>query len=214
MHNIVGIQSGHNVSYSILHNGKPIIHEELERFSRVKEELGDGLKLFFDHTSIKTQKDSKFFTLGNFSGRNSDSWPECNDKNSESLMNLIIERNNGKYLELSHHMCHAANAFFSSNFDKALILTIDGGGNEDNDTVTACTVYSGEKNKIQKIKVYNLYELNIASGWNFICQLFNLSIGYPKGNQAGTLMAMASMSNSEKYVNALIDIMTKKEYRG
>ena len=32
MNNIVGIQSGHDVSYSILKNGMPLIHEKLEIF--------------------------------------------------------------------------------------------------------------------------------------------------------------------------------------
>ena len=48
---IVGFQSGHDVSYAILENGVPIIHEELERFTREKEPLGDGLKFFFEQNS-------------------------------------------------------------------------------------------------------------------------------------------------------------------
>ena len=53
MDTVVGFQSGHDVSYCLLKNGKPLIHEELERFSRVKG-VGDGLKMFFDtnHQSL------------------------------------------------------------------------------------------------------------------------------------------------------------------
>ena len=211
MDTIVGFQSGHDVSYCLLKNGKPIIHEELERFTRVKEELGDGLKFFFENSSKELQKKSKFFTLGNFGGRDKKKWPKCNDPNSESLMNLIIDGNQGKYFELSHHMSHAANAFFSSNFDKSLILTIDGGGLEDKDILTASTLYMGEGTKIEKIKVYDFYKFNMAVCWNFVTQIFGLSIGFPKGNQAGTVMAMASMSNSTKYVEPLMDMMTKKK---
>ena len=210
MDTIVGIQSGHDVSYCLLKNGKPLIHEELERFSRVKEELGDGLKFFFENSSKEMQKKSKFFTLGNFGGRDKKKWPQCNDYKSQSLMNLIIDNNDGEYFELSHHMCHAANAFFSSNFDKSLILTIDGGGLEDKDILTASTVYMGEGIKLKKIKVYDFYKFNISVCWNFISQIFGLSVGYPKGNQAGTVMAMASMSNSTKYVEPLMDMMTNK----
>ena len=212
METIVGFQSGHDVSYCLLKNGKPLIHEELERFTRVKEELGDGLKFFFENSSKELQKKSKFFTLGNFGGRDKNKWPKCNDNNSQSLMDLIIDNNQGKYFELSHHMCHAANAFFSSNFDKSLILTIDGGGLEDKNILTASTFYMGEGIKIKKIKVYDFYKFNIAVCWNFVAQIFGLSIGYPKGNQAGTVMAMASMSNSTKYVGPLMDMMTKKKY--
>ena len=212
MDTIVGIQSGHDVSYCLLKNGKPLIHEELERFTRVKEELGDGLKFFFEKSSKEIQKKSKFFTLGNFGGRDEKKWPQCIDSNSQSLMNLIIDNNQGGYFELSHHMCHAANAFFSSNFDKSLILTIDGGGLEDKNIHTASTVFIGEGTKIKKIKVYDFYKFNISVCWNFISQIFGLSVGYPKGNQAGTVMAMASMSNSTKYIEPLMDMMTKKKF--
>ena len=65
---IVGFQSGHDTSYCVLEDGKPIIHEELERFSREKEKLEDGLRMFFnyydgDHDEIK------HFTFVNWGGR-------------------------------------------------------------------------------------------------------------------------------------------------
>ncbi len=34
----------------------------------------------------------------------------------------------GPFLRLNHHLCHAASALFSSSFDRAAILTIDGSG--------------------------------------------------------------------------------------
>ena len=51
MDTIVGFQSGHDVSYCLLKNGKPLIHEELERFTRVKEELGDVML----HVALQSQ---------------------------------------------------------------------------------------------------------------------------------------------------------------
>ena len=64
-------------------------------------------------------------------------------------------------------MSHAANAFFSSNFDDALILTMDGGGSEGPEEVTAFTVYTFKGNKIKKInfqkkkKIKRLIKKNI-----------------------------------------------------
>ena len=49
---ILGFQSGHDVSYCVLENGVPIIHEELERFTREKEPFGDGLDMFFQRNLI------------------------------------------------------------------------------------------------------------------------------------------------------------------
>ena len=60
---IVGFQSGHDVSYCVLENGVPIIHEELERFTREKDPFGDGLEMFFD--IIEDTKDYKYFCYGN-----------------------------------------------------------------------------------------------------------------------------------------------------
>jgi len=210
MSNIVGFQSGHDVSYCLLSKGKPKIHEELERFSRVKEQLGDGLKMYFDMNNTN-ENQVDFFSFGNFSGRSGRWAPRTADLEAETTMKRILNKNNGKFYELSHHMSHAANAFFSSNYKDALIVTIDGGGNESDGSVTCATIYKGSKNKIEKVKNFDFFDLNIGVGWNFITTLFGLSISYPKGNQAGTVMAMASMSDSKKYVNQLVDVMTKKQ---
>ena len=124
---IVGFQSGHDVAYCVLDNGVPVLHEELERFSRKKMELGDGLKFFFSR--ISKPEEVTHFAFGNYAGR-SGRWKEvCGDEKSEQRMREIILKNGGHFFdELSHHACHAANAFFSSDFDKSLIVTIDGGG--------------------------------------------------------------------------------------
>ena len=45
---IVGVCSGHDVAYGILEDGVPVVHNEIERFSRVKEEIGDGFQFLFD----------------------------------------------------------------------------------------------------------------------------------------------------------------------
>ena len=46
---IVGLACGaHDTAYSIMENGSTVIHEEFERFSRVKEQQGDVLKFFFE----------------------------------------------------------------------------------------------------------------------------------------------------------------------
>ena len=63
---VLGFQTGHDVSYCILENGVPIIHEELERFTREKEPLGDGLKMTFDMLNSKDIDDITYFTLGNY----------------------------------------------------------------------------------------------------------------------------------------------------
>merc|ERR1711991_941741 len=100
---IVGFQSGHDVSYCLLKNGKPLIHEELERFTRMKEEVGDGLKMFFDSKHQLHHKNIKYFTLGNFGGRHKKWGNNTSDSLSTSKMDKLLYKNNGHFIELSHH---------------------------------------------------------------------------------------------------------------
>lgn len=189
---IVGFQSGHDIAYCILENGIPVIHEEQERFSRKKMEVGDGLKFFFSR--VNNPDDIKYFTFGNRNGRTGKWQSRCGDIESDIKMKKIIASNNGSFYEFSHHLCHGANAFYTSSFDKSLIVTLDGGGFEDDDSVTAFTISEGIGNKINRIKTFPISEINFGGLWNYTTRdVFRLSVGCPKGDQAGTVMAMGAL---------------------
>lgn len=197
---IAGFQSGHDVAYCILENGIPIIHEELERISRKKMQLGDGLKFFFTRFDDET-KDIKYFTFGNRNGRTGKWQKVCEDKESDIRMNKILSENKGRFYEFSHHMCHAANAFYTSSFDSSLIITFDGGGFEDDNSVTSFTISEGVGNKISRVKTFPISEIDFGGLWNDATKyIFELSVGYPKGSQEGTVMAMAALGKP-KYLN-------------
>ena len=95
MDTIVGFQSGHDVSYCLLKNGKPLIHEELERFTRMKEEVGDGLKMFFDSKHQLHHKNIKYFTFGNFGMRHKKCGNNTSDSLSTSKMDKLLYKNKG-----------------------------------------------------------------------------------------------------------------------
>jgi carbamoyltransferase len=212
---IVGFQSGaHDVAYCILENGVPIIHEELERLIRIKEPKGDGLKLYFDRVGEDLHVDN--FAFGNpmfaYPGEGAKAKQmaiDCYNKSSSDAMGRVLAKSGGKIHEIGHHQSHAANAFFSSNFDEALIITIDGGGvdyamphqqKEGTHIQTACTVWKGEKNKIYAMDIMDAKLVNIGSPWRlYTREIFGLSSGYPKGNQVGTVMALACVGNPDKY---------------
>ena len=85
---ILGFQSGHDVSYCVLRDGKPIIHEELERFIREKEPRGDGLKMAFERLPVSFFKDLKVFAYGNLNTRHQAepvNHPEFDDKMKDVL---------------------------------------------------------------------------------------------------------------------------------
>ena len=101
---ILGFQSGHDVSYCILENGIPIIHEELERFIRKKEPLGDGLDMAFQRISDNELNEITHICYGNPGRRTG----KCGLKKSERKLKSL----NVDYSIIGHHQSHAANAFF------------------------------------------------------------------------------------------------------
>lgn len=188
---IVGFHSGHDTSYCVLENGIPVIHEELERITRRKMDEGDGLRFFFERNK---DTDIKYFTFGSWGARDGTNKDICFDSKADDTMRKMAMLNEGAYFEFGHHTCHAANAFYTSNFAKALIITVDGGGREAGNIRTALTISDGIDNKINMIKVFDLREVNIGGLYFKATKyIFGLSVRAPKGDQAGTVMAMATM---------------------
>lgn len=204
---ILGFQSGHDVSYCVLENGIPVIHDELERFTRIKEPMGDGLKMALEHCPPEILKDIGYFSLGNygmFSPNGISKWGAkgsgvswnlgCYDESCVTKMNSLIDKNNGGFYQIGHHLSHASNAFFTSEHKESLIITIDGGGWEDDKTPTAFTISIGSDNKITPVEIFPINQINFGYIWNHCTAfVFGLSAGYPKGNQCGSVMAMATI---------------------
>ena len=216
---ILGFQNGHDTSYCVLENGIPIIHEELERHLRLKEPKGSGLQYAIDQ--LKDISDISHFIMGNklgWNGKSSDSlhkyYPKGILTNTEmgAIVAEVIQKNNGAYHETGHHQAHASNAFYTSPYDEALIVTIDGGGfefideKEEKMIDTAFTVWAGKGVKITPVDVYPANVVNIGSAWSmYTKKIFGLSAGYPKGHQAGTVMAMACVGDKEKYYKDFLE---------
>jgi carbamoyltransferase len=199
---IVGFHSGHDTSYCILENGVPIIHEEKERISRIKMDEGDGLSFFF---SRYKQDDIKYFTFGSWGARDGTNKEICFSHEADDRMRKIALLNEGAYFEFGHHTCHAANSFYTSNFEEALIIVVDGGGREAGNIRTGLTIHEGKKNKINKIKVFDLREINLGGLYFKATKyIFGLSVRAPNGDQAGTVMAMATFGKP-KYQEMFLD---------
>ena len=208
---IVGFHSGHDSAYSILENGIPIIHNELERFNRRKNSVANSIQLFLDNEEnlddiihMTTHR-----TGGMVDNNYMDSFNKCES---------VIEKNGGKLYIVGHHQSHAANAFFTSNFEEALIVTIDGGGIDNpngllhdksdidtakNSFVTCTTFWSGKGNKINPIHMISNKMLNLGKDWSMCTsKIFGLGTWRdPRGDQAGTVMGMAALGDSEKYMS-------------
>jgi len=193
---IASIFNSHDASFCILENGKPVIHAEYERYLRLKEPKGDSLKFMKEVVDI----DDIDIIVG--SGK-------------DSLPSSEIDKNT--FFDIGHHKCHAANTFFSSNIDKSLIITIDGGGwegDKDDYIISSLTFWYGEGNKVYPLKIYErsaasftdtAAKTNLGGLWNnYTCKVFNLSVGYPHGAQMGTVMAMAAYGDKNKYIDEML----------
>jgi len=205
---IIGLHSGHDCAYAVVENGIPVVHNELERFTRKKEHLGDSIDFLFQ--TYDDYKDVKYFThvVDNWKGGYRSRYPDTAKK-----LDKLISDNGGEFYYFGHHQAHAANAFYSSNFDEALIITLDAGGwdfvnhktigqtsYEESETIpTGFTISYGHGNEIERLHIKDLYDFNIGGTWNkYLEKVFDLSTGYPYGNQAGTLMAMACMDDERE----------------
>ena len=208
---LVGVCSGHDVAYAVFENGVPIIHNELERFSRKKGQIGDAFQFLFDTYHDVNDIKHASYCVNNWRGGLANRFPESYKK-----INSIVNSNNGQFWpnhdnRPGHHQCHAANAFFSSNFDDALIVTIDGGGEDYNKhghrIVTAFTVWQGTNNKIHEIDIMPIDQLNLGVLWDkYTTEIFGLSgTTGAKGSQAGTVMGMAALGDSQKFKHKFHD---------
>ena len=115
-------------------------------------------------------------------------------------MKDVINKNDGKLYAIGHHQSHAANAFYSSNFEESLIITIDGGGIELDGQKTCTTIWKGVGTKIEPLMIIPQDRLNIGNVWSrFTKDIFGLNVGYPYGHQAGSVMAMAAMGDRQRF---------------
>ncbi len=204
---IIGLHGGHDAAYAILENGIPVKHNELERFNREKGCKGDTLKLFLENESTK---DISYVTT-NSTGK----WKQYFNYTQQSFCSKF---DSSKLYIANHHQSHAANAFFTSPFKEALIVTIDGGGADyrngrenkwdDLDTylgsggvITATTFWNGKENKITPIDMIDKGGFNIGLYWD-VCtyNIFGLNRNPVKRGEEGTVMGMAAFGNPDKYL--------------
>jgi len=165
---ILGYYTGHDASYAVLENGIPILHNELERFTRKKFAIGDTYNWFINSENI------------NDIDHIASAYCQPNDS--------IVD--NKPFNQISHHKAHAANAFYSSPFDDALILTMDASGwsAESRQHVSTC-VYRGKSGKLLDDALLESAEINIGGIWHNVTRhVFN----QPRGTE-GTWMALTTM---------------------
>lgn len=205
---IFGFSSGtHDSSYCIMEDGEIKIHEELERITRIKECDGDILKFYEEHRGSLEE----FDIITTFPHNEERFYPQTINRVRE-----LEKQGKLKFITVGHHQSHAANAFHSSNFDSALVITIDGGGwdIDKNGSLFASTYSAWQANKNELIPIEFSNSFNMGAAWSTLTNLvFKMSGGGPPyGCQAGTVMAMAAFGDKSKYINSVQDIFYNFDY--
>lgn len=192
---ILSLSFDHDCNYCVLENGKVLVHNELERFTRRKhdwdiDELFNLIKSKnhwdgYDHLTI----------IIYYSGY------ELGPKILHNVEKTAV----------GHHTSHAASVYYDSGFEDAIIYTLDGGGYEPTSFFTTGAVFVGNKNKIEN--VYKNFTWDIGHYWCYILEILGLgTVWSPSGDQCGTLMAMASYGDPFKYIKHFEDICTGNKY--
>lgn len=188
---IASVYSGHDSSFAVFDPDidEFLIHAELERHIREKEVVGDSIEymmILFD----------RCHEIGTLSLP-----PPTHLLNQESLKKLVEICGDVPMFVVGHHECHAANAFFTSNLDDSLVVTTDAGGIGADGIETATTAWYGNGDDLDLLGKCSPTSINIGGLWTRATRyIFKLQSGWPHGNQAGSVMAMAALGDPEKYV--------------
>lgn len=215
---IIGLNHGEiNSSASILIQEKFILGALEERFIRdkfTKKFPIHALKFVLDNSKTKLH-DCDAIGQGWYPGLN---WVKYNPIFSENrdyrekyfytipdhLFKLLPNRIPGDYAKLSldptsnlpdvyfirHHLCHAANAFFLSNFNEAAIITADFKGELESTTLSI-----GKKNKIK-----NIYSDNMPNSLGVFYSTFTELLGYKPDSDEWKVMAISAYDAKDKNI--------------
>lgn len=187
---ILGLWSGHDCSFAILNDGIVEQHTELERHTRIKEDAGDSIQLFYDQFG-ETDGLISLATCYQPSGIQAHAW------SWKTLSGLGLPLH-----VCGHHQSHAAHAFYSSRFDEAAVVTIDGGGIENAAGFTASvSMWHGKGTKLEHVAYIPAHQINLGAVWSRLTKyVFGCESGWPFGHQAGTVMALAALGKSDRWL--------------
>ena len=149
--NIIGLtghtERGHDGSVCLLQDGKITYLAEEERFSRKKHAYDSfptlALKRCLEFAGLKLE-DIDIFATGwdypTWYANHGREWDKA-----EYLSHLEGVKEN-KIIPVNHHFAHASSAYFTSGFDKALVLVIDGQGEKE-----ATSVFVGKNKNLERV---------------------------------------------------------------
>ncbi len=116
----------------------------------------------------------------------------------------ILHLASGKALPIhyvTHHLCHAAAAFFTSPFEDAAILTADGYGERQ-----STSIYRGQGSTLEM-----LAEIDFPHSIGSLYAALTDYLGFRANSGEGKVMGLASYGRPSEYVGKLLDLVSFTE---
>jgi carbamoyltransferase len=218
MVNILGLHFGHDGSACIVKDGRLVSAISTERLNGIKKFYG-VIPSTIDYVLNKAgigYEDIDVITLADYIGTNSHDTLSLFDKTGakidlcsqtvfgNDMLELDGELNGFKIpvIVLPHHTCHAASAFYTSNLDESVALTMDGCGG---DLRSSSWLAVGKGNKLNHVAYPGMRVGELYGDFTML-----LGLG-PSVYKAGSTMGLASYGkpsenviyNTEKWIKRL-----------
>lgn len=187
---ILGINGGfrqgyQDVSACIVKDGELIAAVEEERLNRIKFSPGK-LPESSIHEVLKIAK-IKFSEIDEIAFHGETWDPEIQPRLESFFVNHFGDC--PTLVRYHHHDCHAASTYYASNFDRAIVITMDNSGDG-----ISVQVMLGENGKLS---VIDRFERPNSLGLFY--QIFTQLCGFQKDNEEYKLMGLSSFGNRKKY---------------
>lgn len=165
--NTIAIYGSHDASITFIDKDKKLRVYEYERFTKKRFAMfSSNFDSRLDYGSNENERREFLNLLFNNLFNTDIKLILYAELNENDLLLLKSFFPNAEFEKVGHHYAHACSGYFSSNFDDALIFSIDGGG-ADNNVVASTKLYHGKSNKITQIDCPNLDLGNPYSGCGY-----------------------------------------------
>jgi carbamoyltransferase len=221
---ILGINHSNDAAAALIIDGRVIAASQEERFTRIKHDPSfpdkaidfclqtKGLKLadldavaFFWNPGIHTEAPPRRLTssvrhhLEYLYGVPSRLIPRLGEhvQSIDQIVHLASGRKLGIHY-VTHHLCHAAAAFYTSPFEDAAILTADGYGERQ-----STTLYRGRGTEIEL-----LAEIDFPHSIGSFYAALTDYLGFRANSGEGKVMGLASYGHDSEFVGKLRKLVT------
>ena len=103
---------------------------------------------------------------------------------------------------LDHHYCHAASAYYTSGYDDALVVTIDGGGDGQ-----SCRVFDVADGRFRELMSVSSFD-SLGAFYSYVTQI----CGFKAGRHEGKITGLAAYG-APVYVPELRSLLVQREGR-